>query len=514
MRWVAAGLAFAFMFAGSVQAQLPSSQQLRSELDGKLLKPLPRVQAIVGIGIPPPAPLLVVASFSDDQATALGDRGYAIGRALNDLLFGADARLDVEAPSFYFTDVLDVAVPTGGRRDSGANALRVAVRESAQWCVYGHVRGSTPAVIETFVSRCGERAPSPTAQVAVDREAQWPQAMRSVCEAVLAAVGIAKVGSPTQGCRRALDFQPGSIIAYAKYVVPGKYGTTLALEPIVRADPAFTPALLEMLWRLPYDGNKDAFLAQVRKLTALARSSPAATLVGLSRQLELTGWKIGHHPYDELHALIRAHPQLRAIWITLASRLSEGSTHDHPPGGPREPAGLNEIRRGYYPNEATHSAALSLSLALYANWPHGYRSHWQMGYALLRYAWMLRGGDFWREVPPLGRKAFIPLLRTADRFIAVASDANPTVAALWVNRIETSRHIEGDWRAVLEQAVATHPQHQALYESAMAYAQDVWGGTEADRHWIERLAIRNNPGATWPHMLRGRSLPRGTRPVS
>src|SRR5207342_338105 len=128
--------------------------------------------------------------------------------------------------------------------------------------------------------------------------------------------------------------------------------------------------------------------------------------------------------------LIRAHPQLRALWITLASKLSDGTTWDYPPGRERESVGLNEIRRGYYPNEATHSAALSLSLGLYTNWPHGYRSHWQMGYALLRYAWMLRGNDLWSEVPPLGRQAFVPLMRTADRFIDVANGANPAVATL------------------------------------------------------------------------------------
>ena len=514
MRCVAVGFALAFVFAGSGQAQLLSPQQLRAQLDGKLLKPLPRVQAIVGAVIPPPAPLLVVASFSDDEAPARGDRGYAVGRALNDLLFGVDRRLDVEAPSYYFTDVLDIGVPTGGRRDSRANALRVAVRESAQWCVYGHVRGSAPTVIDLFVSPCGKDAPRPTAQITVSQEEQWPQAMQSVCEAVLVAAGIARVGAAVQGCRRSLNFRPGSILAYAEYAAPGKNGTAPTLEAIVNADPAFTPALLELLWRLPYDGTKDAFLARVRDLTALARPSPAATLVGLSRQLDLTGWKIGNHPYEELHALIRAHPQLRALWITLASKLSDGTTWDYPPGREGESVGLNEIRRGYYPNEATHSAALSLSLGIYTNWPHGYRSHWQMGYALLRYAWMLRGNDFWSEVPPLGRQAFVPLMRTADQFMDVAIGANPAVASLWVNRLETLRHTDGDWRAAFEQGVAGHPRHQGLYESAMEYAQDRWGGTDADRNWVERLAIKNNPGASWPHTLRGRYLQRGARSVS
>ena len=330
MRCVAVGFAVAFVFAGRAQAQLSSPQQLRAQLDGKLLKPLPRVQGIVGTAIPPPAPLLVVASFSDDEAAVRGDRGYAVGRALNDLLFGVDRRLDVEAPSYYFTDVLDIAVPTGGRRDSRANALRVAVRESAQWCVYGNVRGSAPTVIDAFVSRCGEDAPRPTVQITINQDEQWPQAMQSVCEAVSVAAGIAKVGAAVQGCGRALNFRPGSLLAYAEDAASGKNATAPTLEAIVNADPAFTPALLELLWRLPYDGNKGAFLARARELTALARSSPAATLVGLTRQLELTGWKIGNHPYDELCPHPGA-PQLRALWFTLASKLSEGTTWDYPP---------------------------------------------------------------------------------------------------------------------------------------------------------------------------------------
>jgi hypothetical protein len=57
-----------------------------------------------------------------------------------------------------------------------------------------------------------------------------------------------------------------------------------------------------------------------------------------------------------------------------------------------------------------------------------------------------------------------------------------------------------------ESAVALHPKAQSLYETAMEYSQQRWGGTEARRKLVEDLAKNNNPGQPWPLMLRERAL--------
>ena len=54
--------------------------------------------------------------------------------------------------------------------------------------------------------------------------------------------------------------------------------------------------------------------------------------------------------------------------------------------------------------------------------------------------------------------------------------------------------------------MALDPRDRRLYDRAMQYAQQRWRGSRADRDWVETLAVRNNPGATWPHLLRSRHL--------
>jgi hypothetical protein len=65
---------------------------LKEQVRPYLMKPLPTVEALVGMAMPPAAPMLVVASFGDDGASPATDRGYAVARTLNELLFGATRR--------------------------------------------------------------------------------------------------------------------------------------------------------------------------------------------------------------------------------------------------------------------------------------------------------------------------------------------------------------------------------------------------------------------------------------
>ncbi len=139
VRWPCALLAFALPATFALAADLPTPSALRENVRPYLMKPLPTVESIVGVSMPPAAPMLVVASFGDDGAVMATDRGYVVGRALNELLFGAHPGLDVENPNYYDLDTRDPSVPIGFARDSRGDAYRVARREVAQWCVHGRV---------------------------------------------------------------------------------------------------------------------------------------------------------------------------------------------------------------------------------------------------------------------------------------------------------------------------------------------------------------------------------------
>jgi len=207
-------------------------------------------------------------------------------------------------------------------------------------------------------------------------------------------------------------------------------------------------------------------------------------------------------------AFIRANPALRAPWLLFASTLSDAVVYDYPQGTNAQSYSENDSVDGccFMRNEATHGAGLALSLAYYASHPASYRARWQLGFALMRYAAMLRGIGTWDHVPREGKAAQKPMCTLADQFFAAALAAQPQATSLWSNRIVAQVHARGDWMETFESGVVLHPKARGVYETAMEYAQDRWGGTEAQRKTIEALAKKNNPGEQWPFMLRERAL--------
>lgn len=484
-------------------ASLPSPAQLRAEVRPYLAVPLPTIESLVGIRMPASSPMLVVASFGDSGLPAESDRGYAVGRILNDLLFGAHENLDVEAPGYYPLDVLDKGVPSGRARDSRANAYRVAGREAAQWCVYGNVEGIDKAYrVITTIDDCKGGREAKQKIVTVHSDADWPRALRELCDYVIA---VAAKPSPRAltACGRAAAIRPASFMAFTTYAATRGMPRE-QVEKIVAADPTFSPAVTEVIYRLPMGTDKGAYLEKVQALAAAEGGTPAVAMAAYAQQLAANAWKIEHRPYPKLMELIRANPQLRAPWLLLAQSLSNAAYWDYP----NEPAAVTWLKKqvswegaNYFPNEVTHSAALAVSLAYYDNWPDSYRAHWQVGFAVARYALMLRGNEYWVKVPKLGKRAFNPLMKIANVFNASALSTQKASSGLWAHRITTARHSGEDWLAIFDDAAERHPRAQWIYDTAMCFAQNKWGGSQDDRQHVQDLAIRNNPDAEWAKTL-------------
>jgi hypothetical protein len=137
MRFLSLAVGIAATVASAVIAaeSLPDSAKLAKSLAPYLAKPLPSIESLVGVSMPPPSPLMVVASLGDDASQPDLDWGYAVGFTLNDLLFDADPKLDVVAPWLYAEDTRKKDAPRGQKRDSAANAYRAAVKRGTAGCV-------------------------------------------------------------------------------------------------------------------------------------------------------------------------------------------------------------------------------------------------------------------------------------------------------------------------------------------------------------------------------------------
>ena len=503
---MAALLGYVSFVSFALAATLPTAATVRANVARYLIKPLPSVESIVGIPMPPASPMLVVASFGDDGVAPGLDRGYAVGRTLNEVLFGAHESLDVEAMPYYILDVSAPNVAAGLARDSRANAYRVATREAAAWCAYGRVEGNVPSArVVVVVDDCKSGRRSERA-FAVAGDSEWPRVVAEACDYIVAtAAGVS--ARSRAACDRARAIRSESFLAYAAFATTRGMPFE-RLQALVAADPRFAPAVVDLIYRLPANSDKAAFLKEVEALRVAADSTPAVALIAMSRQASANAWKLEHRPLPALAVYIRAHPSLRAAWMLYASTLSSAVVHDYPAGTTAQTYKEDDTANGccYARNEATHSAGLALSLAYYANRPQSYRARWQMGYALMRYGLMLRGVAMWDKVPREGRVALEPLCALADEFLAEALIAQPQAIALWNNRIGAQVHTHANWMETFESAVALHPKAQSLYETAMEYSQQRWGGTEARRKLVEELAKKNNPGQPWTLMLRERAL--------
>jgi len=518
MRFLASIVSLVAMFAAACLSAetLPESKDLAELLQPYLAKPLPSIETLAGVSMPPPLPLMVVASLGDDASQPDLDRGYAVGFTLNDLLFDADPKLDVVAPWLYADDTRKKDAPRGLKRDSTANAYRAASRDHADWCAHGRVSGAKPIRVELVVDGCAAGKSSHRREWKIASEAAWPGALAEMCEFASASATGELTSIARASCQRARSIRPESLLALARYGGPKENRSWKTLEAMIAADPAFAPAAIDYLGRIIYDGKPNDDKRRVEfaeRVAVIARGAPqssAVQLVAHWRVAYYLGWNVRQRPYPEFFAWIRNHAHLSAAWMAVASGLAQGSHEDWPEETwwtrllSGEVANWVSLHRARPPNEATHTASLALSLANYQRRPQAYRTHWQMAYALQQYGWMLRGPGYWPEVPKIGRRGFPVFVAWSEQFYQSTLSMNPDANEALIGLMVSTKLNGGDWLAAFDRAVEANPHTWWLYDRAMCYARPQWGGDAETRLRIESVALENNPDASWAKTLRSR----------
>lgn len=142
-------------------------------------------------------------------------------------------------------------------------------------------------------------------------------------------------------------------------------------------------------------------------------------------------------------------------------------------------------------------------------WPNHYRAWWSLGWALNQHAWQLRGNSNWRDVPERAKEKFKIISHMSDLAIDEALALNPRNAGLWKLKISTLGSMNGFSEKLMEafdKAVQLTPKERGIYDSALNFAGQKWGGTTEARKYIIELAMTNNPDAVWPTALRSRNI--------
>lgn len=142
-------------------------------------------------------------------------------------------------------------------------------------------------------------------------------------------------------------------------------------------------------------------------------------------------------------------------------------------------------------------------------WPNYYRAWWSLGWALNQHAWQLRGNSMWRDVPERAKEKFKILSHLSDLAIDEALALNPRNADLWELKISTLGSIDGfsqELMEVFDRAVQIAPKEKGIYDNALNFAAQKWGGTSEARVHIIELASKNNPEAAWPGVMRHQNI--------
>lgn len=150
--------------------------------------------------------------------------------------------------------------------------------------------------------------------------------------------------------------------------------------------------------------------------------------------------------------------------------------------------------------------ALVVCIETLERWPDQYRAWWNISYALLEYAWQLRGTEFWVDVPEKGKKMFPPLKDFAEQAVNKALEFNKDASNLWVLKMRTIADYSPELMESFFNAIRLSPDNRYAYEAAYNFSLPQWGGSYEAQEAVWNLAVKYNPGQEWLQEIRNKYM--------
>lgn len=146
--------------------------------------------------------------------------------------------------------------------------------------------------------------------------------------------------------------------------------------------------------------------------------------------------------------------------------------------------------------------AITVCMESLERWPDNYRAWWNISWALIEYAWQLRGTNFWQDVPDKAKRLFPKLKNLADKAADKALEMNADNADLWVLKMKTLGEYSPELMESFHKAIRLDPNNRSAYETALNYTLPQWGGSYAAQEEVWNLAVKNNGGQKWLEEIR------------
>lgn len=201
---------------------------------------------------------------------------------------------------------------------------------------------------------------------------------------------------------------------------------------------------------------------------------------------------------NNLKKLILSNPNNIGAWLALSSSYTEEQVKSTRPDEQGESYVLIEDP---IDNHLGYASAVALGIEIIHRWPNYYRGWWGLSYSLYQYGTLVRGVNYWKDIPEENRKRYKAIMPLVDDYLNKAIKAHPAESTLYTNMISIDKALGRDWKPNFYRAIELEPNNQRPYREAFNFSQPQWGGTEEDLREIYTLAKKNNPNVDWPEKL-------------
>jgi hypothetical protein len=420
--------------------------------------------------------------------------GRAVGAVLRVEMWGISKALSFEAPMDYWIDSAPSLESSKTLR-----AQRTAERTDARW----QVEGKLGAVQDGWSIEWSvlDRVRGGTLRLSLPiRNAQANADLVSTAQALLDLVGAQ--ADPAEAVR--LEQLRGQPVAAFSSLVRAFEGSCEAggdyADQIAHAwqtHPSY--ATLAVLYQESFERpDRASRRIELNKIGSAAGSSPISGIY-VARALALNSPRSeGVEDLPALRALAARYPHEPGALFALSNALSSYSLLY---ADSEQPGARVSVVGGPEDHPARYAEAMALAARTAELLPRHYRSWSNLAEALTMYQQAIRGTCGWSCVPA-SAKARLPALNAlfdqiVQRGLSIYPESAPLLAALVMADVDMGR----EWWPSFLFGVRAQPEAFYLYQKAMIFAGDSWGGNAGQRRQVYELAKENNPDADWPLQL-------------
>lgn len=471
-------------------------KEIRHAID----RPLPTFSEVLGQDIEfTPAPIVAIGFLENINQNDNKDWGKAIGWYLMEAANGITTDIAV-LPSFqYLSDGLNNNQNQSENRIEFAQLA--AKRTGAKYTITGRIYADT----DNFRIQIEVTDISTGSRIANIKETN-----------TMASLRVALANIATRSLQTIIDSEkPTAIATGLNLEMPADgeiemlaeaFGITSDVDDTKKAD------IYEDLWiRYPdFLTTGTVFLSaldtiydnkRLRKYLPLiiSRDKTTPTLKAYSYMLaSRVGLKgVNYSAIEQLKKILVSNPNNLLSWIALDHALTDEEVMYH-----RDDDGVIHIISSAIDHDMGRAQSILVTMEMLKRWPDYYRAWWSLGYTLKDYAGLVKGTNYWSQIPDNVKLRYRKIVKVADNCMFQALKRHPAQGVMYINMISLDVAFGRDWMSSFRRAVELAPNNRYTYETAFNYAQPQWGGTEDNQREIYRLARDNNPGDEWPGKLR------------